>query len=109
MKKLYYFLISLLLIVSLSSCDKNTETEYPLTPSPTAAATATPTAAPTVSPTAAPTENADSEAAYIGNKNSKKFHRPDCHTLPAEKNRVPLVTKEEAIKRGYSPCQNCRP
>ena len=28
------------------------------------------------------------EGNYIGNKNSKKFHRPDCHTLPAEKNRV---------------------
>lgn len=28
------------------------------------------------------------EENYIGNKNSKKFHRPDCHTLPAEKNRV---------------------
>lgn len=25
------------------------------------------------------------EGTYIGNKNSKKFHRPDCHTLPAEK------------------------
>lgn len=28
------------------------------------------------------------EENYIVNKNSKKFHRPDCHTLPAEKNRV---------------------
>ena len=28
------------------------------------------------------------EENYICNKNSKKFHRPDCHTLPAEKNRV---------------------
>ena len=28
------------------------------------------------------------EGNYIVNKNSKKFHRPDCHTLPAEKNRV---------------------
>ena len=24
------------------------------------------------------------EGNYIGNINSKKFHRPDCHTLPAE-------------------------
>lgn len=47
------------------------------------------------------------EGTYIGNKNSKKFHRPDCHTLPAEKNRVELFSREEAINSGYSPCGNC--
>lgn len=49
------------------------------------------------------------EGIYIGNKNSKKFHRPDCHTLPAEKNRVELSSREEAINNGYSPCGNCAP
>ncbi|MBP3361606.1 MAG: MBL fold metallo-hydrolase [Clostridia bacterium] len=53
------------------------------------------------------TVKADTETAYIGNKNSKKFHRPDCHTLPAEKNRVPLVSYEDAVNNGYSPCGNC--
>ena len=55
------------------------------------------------------TVKADTETAYIGNKNSKKFHRPDCRTLSAEKNRVPLTSYEEAINNGYSPCGNCRP
>lgn len=46
---------------------------------------------------------------YIGNKNSKKFHRPTCYTLPAEHNRVYLDSREEAIQKGYDPCQNCNP
>ena len=28
------------------------------------------------------------EKRYIGNKNSKKFHRPTCHTLPSAKNMI---------------------
>lgn len=46
---------------------------------------------------------------YIGNKKSKKFHRQTCHTLPAEKNRVELKSRGEAIERGYVPCKNCNP
>jgi len=53
------------------------------------------------------TVKANTETAYIGNKNSKKFHRPDCRTLPAEKNRVPLASYEDAVNSGYSPCGNC--
>lgn len=49
------------------------------------------------------------EGGYIGNKNTKKFHRPDCRTLPAEKNQVPLSSREEAISMGYEPCGNCLP
>ncbi len=49
------------------------------------------------------------ESGYIGNKNTKKFHRPTCKTLPAEKNRVALATREEAIEQGYDPCGNCKP
>lgn len=49
------------------------------------------------------------EYAYIGNKNSKKFHRPDCHTLPKESNRVYLTSREEAISEGFSPCGQCNP
>lgn len=50
-----------------------------------------------------------STGSYIGNRNSKKFHRPTCHTLPAEHNRVYLNSREEAIQKGYDPCQNCNP
>lgn len=52
---------------------------------------------------------AGKEEYYIGNIKSKKFHRPDCHTLPAEKNRAILDTREQAVDGGYSPCGNCNP
>lgn len=46
---------------------------------------------------------------YIGNANSKKFHRPDCSGLPDEKNRVRFDTRPEAVAAGYSPCGICKP
>ena len=49
------------------------------------------------------------EGIYIGNKNSKKLHKPDCRTLPAEKNRALFTSRADAISAGYSPCGNCRP
>ena len=47
------------------------------------------------------------EAQIIGNKNTKKYHEPHCHTLPAEKNRVYFSTADEAEGKGYVHCQNC--
>ena len=44
---------------------------------------------------------------YIGNKNSKKFHTPDCSSLPSEKNRIEFSSYDEAIDAGYSPCGSC--
>ncbi len=55
------------------------------------------------------TEAEQEEITYIGNKNTKKFHLPDCHTLPAEKNRVELSSYDEAIDLGFVPCKNCNP
>lgn len=49
------------------------------------------------------------EAEYIGNKNSKKFHRPTCSSLPSEQNRVYFFSREEAISALFSPCKNCNP
>ena len=46
---------------------------------------------------------------YIGNINSKKFHKPGCSTLPAERNRVFFDSRESAINAGYTPCGNCQP
>ena len=46
---------------------------------------------------------------YIGNRNSHKFHRPSCSTLPAEQNRVFFNTREEAVIAGYDACQRCNP
>lgn len=52
---------------------------------------------------------ANTEAQYIGNKNSKKFHRPSCRSLPAEKNRVYFNSRDEAINAYYDGCKNCNP
>lgn len=48
---------------------------------------------------------------YIGNKNSKKFHFPDCQWAEkiAPGNRVYFKSREEAIKAGYEPCKVCKP
>ena len=46
---------------------------------------------------------------YIGNINSKKYHRPTCSHLPLEKNRVIFNTQGAAISAGYSPCGICKP
>ena len=49
--------------------------------------------------------------AYIGNRNSMKFHYPDCPSVAdmAEHNKVPLVSREDAIALGYKPCGSCKP
>ena len=54
-------------------------------------------------------ENAEPAQAevYIGNKNSQKFHSPDCANLPAEKNRVEFDSYQAAIEAGYTPCGSC--
>ncbi len=52
---------------------------------------------------------ADTKTFYIGNVKTKKFHRPNCYSLPAEKNRTTLLNRDEAISAGYSPCGNCQP
>lgn len=44
---------------------------------------------------------------FIGNKNSKKFHSPDCSSLPKEENRVTFNGYQEAVEAGYSPCGGC--
>ena len=49
------------------------------------------------------------EVKYIGNKNSKVFHLPSCHNLPAEKNRVNFKSRDEAVNAGFKPCGNCNP
>ena len=51
-------------------------------------------------------EISDSEAAYIGNKKSMRFHYPECHSVTTmkESNKVELSSREEAIERGFIPC-----
>lgn len=57
------------------------------------------------------TENEEEKVTYtiIGNRKSKKYHLPTCHTLPYPKNQVFFDSAEEAASSGYKPCKNCRP
>ena len=50
-------------------------------------------------------------ATYIGNRNSMKFHYPDCASVAdmTEHNKVPLASREDAIALGYKPCGSCKP
>lgn len=51
----------------------------------------------------------DTAQTYIGNKNTKKFHLPTCHSLPMEKNRIYFNSRDEATESNFSPCKNCDP
>lgn len=53
--------------------------------------------------------NQTGEANFIGNANSKKYHLPDCASLPDKENQVYFSTIREAEKAGYMPCRNCNP
>lgn len=52
-----------------------------------------------------------SNAAYIGNANSMKFHKPNCSSIEkmSDANKVTFSSREEAVKAGYKPCGICNP
>ena len=53
-------------------------------------------------------ENAEAAPqVFVGNKNSKVFHAPDCKNLPSEKNAVQFSSYQEAIDAGFTPCGSC--
>ena len=56
-----------------------------------------------------PTQPSADEEHYIGNVNSRIFHRPSCSGLPAQQNRIILDTRETAVSEGFEPCGRCRP
>ena len=60
--------------------------------------------------TQAPT-TAPSSGAYIGNRNSKVFHRASCGSVKKmkDKNKVEFGSADAALKAGYKPCKNCKP
>lgn len=47
------------------------------------------------------------ERVYIGNRKTRKFHAPDCTSLPKGGNRVEFDTYDAAEAAGYTPCQSC--
>ena len=52
------------------------------------------------------------EQTYILNKNTKKFHEPECPSADdiKAKNKSEFIgTREELIEEGYDPCGKCRP
>ena len=51
------------------------------------------------------------ERVYIGNKKSHIFHVASCKSAKkmSDKNKVEFSSREEAIGKGYRPCQNCNP
>lgn len=49
----------------------------------------------------------EEDVTYIGNVNSKKYHVSSCSSLPIEKNRIYLNSKDEAENQGYSACSVC--
>lgn len=57
-------------------------------------------------------QNNSSKTTYIGNKNTKKFHYPDCSSVDQMKdsNKVYLTgTRDQAIQQGYDSCGRCCP
>ena len=52
-------------------------------------------------------EAVEDKVQLIGNRNSKKYHEPTCHALPAEKNRVYFDSADEAEAEGYVHCRTC--
>lgn len=52
-----------------------------------------------------------SEASYIGNASTKKFHLPSCSSVKKmnESNKISIGSRAEAINQGYEPCKVCNP
>lgn len=48
---------------------------------------------------------------YLGHKNSKKFHKPDCRWARKikPKNQIWFNDRQEAVDKGYIPCKVCKP
>jgi DNA-entry nuclease len=54
----------------------------------------------------------NAETTYILNTNSKKFHLPDCSSVPEikEKNKKEVTqTRDSLMAQGYDPCARCNP
>lgn len=72
-------------------------------------------------PSPIPDKGSDSESevnegssgiTYVLNKNTKKFHHPDCSSVQdmSPKNREDsTASRDDIIDMGYSPCGRCKP
>ncbi|MDE6593405.1 MAG: hypothetical protein K2K57_10150 [Oscillospiraceae bacterium] len=62
--------------------------------------------------TTSETETSAPEITYIINKNTKKFHDPDCPSVYQiyEKNKSEYTgDRDSLISKGYKPCKKCEP
>lgn len=58
------------------------------------------------------TTEGKTQANFIANKNTKKFHSPNCSSVKDMKEENKLAfsgTREELIQQGYQPCKRCNP
>ena len=51
------------------------------------------------------------EGKYVGSKNSKKYHYPDCRYAKkiSQENKIWFKSIKEAQEAGYEPCKVCKP
>ena len=67
---------------------------------------------PAEEPSPEPERTIPSSVTYILNKNTGKFHRPDCKSVQQmkAKNRMDVDwSRDKVIAEGYEPCKNCNP
>lgn len=96
------FVLALLVLILVIVFDPLNPKPAP-TPSPTPSPAATAYVMPAV--TAPPQD-------YVLNKNTRRFHYPDCRSVPeiAERNREDVfASRDELLARGFVSCGNCRP
>lgn len=110
MKRVALVLAALALLLLLAGCAAPAEIRTSF-PTVTAAPTVRPAEPPILRTMPAP-EPETSGVTYVLNKNTKKFHYPDCASVDdmAAKNRLDVSwDRDEVIARGYVPCKRCNP
>lgn len=56
-----------------------------------------------------PATGASTQQHYIINTSTKKFHYPNCRSLPTKNKGEMYGTRDDMINAGYSPCGICKP
>lgn len=98
--------------IDYSTGDSARSADAPSVPTPSPTPKLTPTPTPDNSPSEPPTNDSSGSPTYIGNKNTKKFHYPNCSSVDQMKdsNKVYFYgNRDELIDKGYSPCGRCHP
>ena len=99
-----FFLTAILLAGTMAFA----QAPAPTTKKPAAPVAPAPAAAPKPEAKPAPAPIA---SGFVGNKNSKIYHKPDCKEGAKMKagNKVAFASKADAEKAGFKPCKACKP